>query len=394
MTLHAERYLAPYTCWELISKACTMLIALGVGTHSHIDSATRKQLDSLFWRLNSLGKALSLILSRSPIFQRDLMNVISLPTLEELVSTRHRLDGMPILFEAHLDHQMNLLSRVQAEVWHCLPGQETQHVDKVRKDLGTWYTEAEKLSVDLRLQILLLNYYYLDLLLMVASKDLRSQCIVPAQKLLNLLPHLGELLSDDTKETHTFMLWESLHYPMMAFGTLWGQLISNGVTSREQSESILETLRNVPKFPEQLESRHKKISGKLKGITEGIIHHASAIYHTSSPAQKRVDARDDTVDLERLQIHTYPSTTVELFDMPSTLTDTTFNAPLEGSMPLPDDFFLDPTFIGFPGEIRPVFEAQATANDKVGYTEKSSPVMAACFSGFRCISQSTTRPIT
>lgn len=31
MTLHAEKYLAPYACWALISKACTMLIALGIG---------------------------------------------------------------------------------------------------------------------------------------------------------------------------------------------------------------------------------------------------------------------------------------------------------------------------------------------------------------------------
>ncbi|KAL5393483.1 hypothetical protein DPSP01_000301 [Paraphaeosphaeria sporulosa] len=263
MTLHAEKYLAPYACWALISKACTMLIALGIGTHAHIDSTTRKQRDALFWRLNSLDKALSLILSRSPIFQRDLMNAVPLPTMEELLSTRNRLDGMPILFEAHFDHQMNLLSRVQAEVWHCLPGQETQNVDKVRKDLESWYTEATKileasalvempllstrgqLSVDLRLQILLLNYYYLDVLLMVASKDLRSQCVVPAQKLLDLLPHLGELLSYDTKETHTCMLWEWLHYPMMAFGTLWGQVLSKGVSSHEQSERILKVSRST-----------------------------------------------------------------------------------------------------------------------------------------------------
>lgn len=31
MTLYAEKYLAPHACWELISKACAMLIALGVG---------------------------------------------------------------------------------------------------------------------------------------------------------------------------------------------------------------------------------------------------------------------------------------------------------------------------------------------------------------------------
>jgi hypothetical protein len=75
---------------------------------------------------------------------------------------------------------------------------------------------------------------------MVASKELRSQSTVPAQKLLNLLPRLGELLSNDIKETHSCMLWEWLHYPMMAFGTLWGQVLSKGVTSHEESERILE----------------------------------------------------------------------------------------------------------------------------------------------------------
>ncbi|KAF2447777.1 hypothetical protein P171DRAFT_518818 [Karstenula rhodostoma CBS 690.94] len=365
MTLHAEKYLAPYACWALISKACTMLIALGIGTHAHIDPTTKKQRDALFWRLNALDKALSLILSRSPIFQRDLMNAMPLPTLEELLSTRPRSDGMPLLFEAHFDQQMYLLSRVQAEVWHCLPGQETQNVDKVRKDLQSWHTEAAKIleasalvekpllsvrgqtSVDLRLQILLFNYYYLDVLLMVASKDLRSQCIVPAQKLLNLLPHLGELLSDNRKETHSCMLWEWLHYPMMAFGTLWGQVISKGGASHEQSETILETLNNVPKFLERLESRHVIIGGKLKGITESIIHHVGAIYHASSPTQQRVAASDDTADPAQMQMHTYHSQTVEPFDMPSTSTDSTFNAPLEGLMPLPDDFLLDPTFDWF-----------------------------------------------
>lgn len=94
--------------------------------------------------------------------------------------------------------------------------------------------------MDLRLQILLLKYYYLDVLLMVTSKDLRSQCIVPAQELLNLLPRIGELLSDDTKDTHICMLWEWIHYPMIAFGTLWGQVLSNGVTRHDQTESILE----------------------------------------------------------------------------------------------------------------------------------------------------------
>jgi hypothetical protein len=227
---------------------------------------------------------------------------------------------------------------------------------------------------------------------MVASKELRSQSIVPAQKLLNLLPRLGELLSNDGKETHSCMLWEWLHYPMIAFGTLWGQVLSKGVTSHEESERILEvsgckilflqtlkittrscipsvgdvikpsgagtslysktmphahlrqTLHNVPRFLERLESRHIIIGGKLKGITERIIHHVSAIHHASSPTQQRLSARDDTIETDQMQ---YRLQAIEPFDMPSTSTDATFNAPQEGLILLPDDFFLDPTFDWF-----------------------------------------------
>ena len=31
MALNAESHMAPYACWSVISKACTMLIALGIG---------------------------------------------------------------------------------------------------------------------------------------------------------------------------------------------------------------------------------------------------------------------------------------------------------------------------------------------------------------------------
>lgn len=89
---------------------------------------------------------MSLILSKTPIFQRDLTRSMALPSLEDLLSTRSRYptDGMPVLFEAHYEQQMALLSRIQIDVWHCLPGQETQNVPRVRKDLEKWYTDAKK----------------------------------------------------------------------------------------------------------------------------------------------------------------------------------------------------------------------------------------------------------
>lgn len=96
--------------------------------------------------------------------------------------------------------------------------------------------------MELMLQTLSFHFHYLDVLLTVASKELRAQCVGPAQKLLDLLPYLGELLADD-EGLSICLLWEWMHYPMITFGTLWGQVVSRGVREGEQSERILEVRR-------------------------------------------------------------------------------------------------------------------------------------------------------
>lgn len=55
-----------------------------------------------------------------------------------------------------------------------------------------------------------------------------------------MLPLLGDLLFDDTQEKHSCMLWEWFHYPILALGTLWGQIVSKGIADREDNERILE----------------------------------------------------------------------------------------------------------------------------------------------------------
>lgn len=93
-----------------------------------------------------MDKALALILCRLPIFQRELTKSMPLPSIEDLmsISSRFPTKGLPILFEAHYEQQMALMSRIQVEVWHCLHGQETHNVPEVRKELEVWYTEAKK----------------------------------------------------------------------------------------------------------------------------------------------------------------------------------------------------------------------------------------------------------
>ena len=89
------------------------------------------------------------------------------------------------------------------------------------------------------LQTLPFRFYHLDIVLKVASKDLRAQCVGPAQELLNLLPRLSELLAN-CEGLSICLLWEWLHYPMIAFGASWKQVISRGVGEGEPIEKILE----------------------------------------------------------------------------------------------------------------------------------------------------------
>ncbi|KAJ4301881.1 hypothetical protein N0V90_003977 [Kalmusia sp. IMI 367209] len=200
-------------------------------------------------------------------------------------------------------------------------------------------------SVEFHLKALQFRYYYLDVLLTVASKDQRSQCIFPARKLLNLLPRLGELIVD-TEQPSPGLLWEWLHYPMIAFGTLWGQVLSKGMANAEQNEKILE---HVPRFMEKLESLNP-MAGKLKSITQKIIQHVSDVYYSSpsqesnthqDPVENNVQYRTQSEALTDAVVSTQP------FDMPTASSDATFDTSLDDLPPLPDDFFLDPTFDWF-----------------------------------------------
>ena len=110
---------------------------------------------------------------------------------------------------------------------------------------------------------------------------------------------------------------------------------------------ISQTLHNVPNFLQRLESRHIIIGGKLKGITKGMIHHVSAIYYANSSPQQQAGTQDDLTDAEASRADAHSSGAIEPLDMPSTSTDATFDAPLEGLMPLPDDFLFDTAFDWF-----------------------------------------------
>lgn len=143
----------PSLCWMLSSSACRMLQALGV-THPRIDAQTREQRQLRFWQLNLVDKALAVIFGRSPIFPQRMGNEVDLPTLEQIrPSTQHRtLDGSKGYFASHLMYQKFLLSKVMADIWHCLYGgieSQDLEIESIIANLESWYEQAHKVCLNL-----------------------------------------------------------------------------------------------------------------------------------------------------------------------------------------------------------------------------------------------------
>lgn len=147
MVFYAEEFMTPSVSWSLVTKACVMLQALGI-THWSLDSATSERRTALFWRLNLLDKELALILCRPPIFHREMGNAISLPSLEKAAARQQsrRSDGGYVLFEAHYNNQMHLLSRVRADIWQSLYGPDGERASAIEKSLESWHHKAKQVG--------------------------------------------------------------------------------------------------------------------------------------------------------------------------------------------------------------------------------------------------------
>ena len=154
LACQVEEFMTPSLCWALVTKACIMLQALGIN-HWRLDSPTRERRTMLFWRLNSMDKALALILCRPPTFHREMTTEIALPTLDQLLppQSRYPFNGVPVLFDAHYTQQMHLLSRVMGDVWHCLYGQSSDDIHAVKRHLESWYRQAMEVT-EIQLHIL------------------------------------------------------------------------------------------------------------------------------------------------------------------------------------------------------------------------------------------------
>ncbi|KAG6007649.1 hypothetical protein E4U21_005730 [Claviceps maximensis] len=294
---YVEEFMTPCVCWSLVTRACTMLQALGT-IHWRLETETTDLRTLLFWRLNVLDKALALILCRTPTFHREMANEIPLPALNKLVHSKlnRTLDSPPALFEAHYTHQMYLLSRIMSDVWHTIYGKDTEKILAVKARLEVWYQQAKEVIeaaalvekpllgvngaalVDLGLQTLHFQYLSLLVLLTVSSRQLRSHSTQPSQEMLNLLPKLGDAVSNQ-RGPHVCLLWQYLHCPLAAFGALWGEIVVKNTINLDQSFQILEAIENLPLYLGKLASRNA-LAAKLQSITARIVEQARMILNS------------------------------------------------------------------------------------------------------------------
>jgi hypothetical protein len=151
MACYAEESMSPSLCWALVTRACTMLQALGV-THWRLDQATRERRTLLFWRLHDLDNTLALMLCRPPTFHREMTAMIALPALDQLLPARpyQSPTRSAVLFDAHYTHQMFCLSRIKADVWYCLHGPDSTQATAIRDRLDSWYRQAKEVNSTIR----------------------------------------------------------------------------------------------------------------------------------------------------------------------------------------------------------------------------------------------------
>lgn len=153
-------------------------------------------------------------------------------------------------------------------------------------------TASGAISIDLCLQTMRFHYYSLLVLLMMSCKQLRAQCTFPAQQMLRLLPSFVDIIQGP-EEPYACLLWQRLHCPLIAFGTLWGEIIVKAKTNFEQSKQSLEAMEYMPTFLGKLSSRNPLVA-KLQNITERFIRHARSILYSQGKCSSEKHDNDCT----------------------------------------------------------------------------------------------------
>ena len=101
--------------------------------------------------------------------------------------------------------------------------------------------------------------------------------------MLNLLPSL-DLSDRDSLDPYMGLLWHRLHFPLTAFGSLWGEIVVRAGTHTQESKQNLENIEHVPVFLGKSSPRNA-LSAKLQSITERFVQHAKTRIHSTDSSQ-------------------------------------------------------------------------------------------------------------
>lgn len=130
--------------------------------------------------------------------------------------------------------------------------------------------------VDFGLETLHYHYHYLSVLIRVSNKQIRAQSTYPSMQLLRLLPSLGDKATY-VKQPYGCLLWQQLHCPVVAFGSLWGKIVIKRESDSQQTQQFLEAIECLPPYLIKLSSRNS-LAIKLARIVEKIVQNLKLIH--------------------------------------------------------------------------------------------------------------------
>lgn len=120
---------------------------------------------------------------------------------------------------------------------------------------------------------------------MMSCRQLRTQSSQTARQMLNLLPSLDDAIVG-IKAPYACLLWQRLHCPLVAFGALWGEIVTKRKTHFDQSKQSLENIEYLPAYYGKLRLQHF-LAAKLENITGRIVEHARSILHYKGKCSQR-----------------------------------------------------------------------------------------------------------
>ncbi|PSR81525.1 hypothetical protein BD289DRAFT_454777 [Coniella lustricola] len=266
MACYAEAIATPALTWSLVHQAGAMLSALGIQPW-RLDPVAKQRRARMFWRLNVLDKTMALMLFRPPMFSREMVDDVPMPTLHQLVppamasSKSHAGTAAtsalgadagvstPTVFTAHFYNQMHLLCGIMDRMWCCLHTRDAESVPGLKTALESWHRGAvqvleaaalvekpllagkEAASIDIGLQTVQYRYEYLSNLVGIFNRvDRQRSSSIPhqppqhtyPQKLVGSLPGLRATLTDHARlKPFGCMLWVYAGNVMTAFRVLW-----------------------------------------------------------------------------------------------------------------------------------------------------------------------------